>query len=92
MFYYWALQVINANDTPLIWFFMKRLIVFFKLFKTKSIGQKELMNLFWADEDTELAKAHIRTYQNEINELSKKYNDFDTESTYEQHMAERRRI
>lgn len=50
------------------------------------------MNLFWADEDTELAKAHIRTYQNEINELSKKYNDFDTESTYEQHMAERRRI
>ena len=66
MFYFWATQQITSQDTPVTWFFMKRLIAFFKLFGEKNIGQRELVSLFWHDESSDLAKAHIKMYKNDI--------------------------
>lgn len=62
------------------------------MFSFEAGGQKELRNLFWADEDTDLAKAYIKTYKTNIDELQEKYDNEDVQSTYESHMQERRRL
>ena len=46
--------------------------------------------MFWQDESTEGAKAHIKAYKNDIEELQWKYSD--NESSYEQHMQDRRML
>jgi hypothetical protein len=62
MFYYWAIQVINKKDTPLVMYLMNKLIAFFKIFKASDLAQNDIVKLFWHDEDTEAAIAYIKAY------------------------------
>jgi hypothetical protein len=59
MFYYWAKQQITSKSTPFLWFWMKGLLWFFKLFAVQG-AQKEMQKFFWHDESTEYAKEHIK--------------------------------
>ena len=90
MFYYWAKQVISYESTPLTMYFMSRLIWFFKLFQTSNLANNEMLSMFWQDENTDGAKAHIKAYKNDIEELQWRYDD--QESSYEQHMQDRRKL
>ena len=69
MFYYWAKQVISYENTPLTMYFMSRLIWFFKFFQTTNLANNEMLSMFWQDENTDGAKAHIKAYKNDIEEL-----------------------
>ena len=69
---------------------MDKLISFFKMFKASDLAQNEVIKLFWHDEDTEAAIAYISTYMKDIKSLQQKYEDQEMETTYEQHMKERR--
>ena len=90
LFYYWAVQVINNKDTPFLMQIMDKLIYFFKLFKASDLAQSDIMKLFWHDEDTEAALAYINAFKSDIEQLQERYEDQDSEASYEQHMRERK--
>ena len=50
-------------------YFMSRLIWFFKFFQTTNLANNEMLSMFWQDENTEGAKAHIKAYKNDIEDL-----------------------
>lgn len=53
-----------------------------------------MQSLFWVDESTKEAQAYIKQYQDDISELERQYEDssWETETSYEQHVDNMRRI
>ena len=69
MFYYWAIQSINHRDTPFLMYLMNKQISFFKMFQDSDLANNEIVKLFWHEEDSESAIAHIRAVKDEIMQM-----------------------